>query len=279
MRLLSFAITVAVGVATGSFCDEADFALIWSDEFDGDAVNASTWTVAAHGPGRSDTRDAAAIASAVAVANGALVITTNGTWDASTAAWTNLTSGAVQSKGKRSFEAGGVPLRVCISAKLPGGGAAGAGRGVWPALWLMPDTSACWPCAGEIDILEMINGDGLCRGTYHWNKSNKSGDNQESGSSTPMPAGWGDAWHEFGVEYDGATAIKFALDGKVYDTVTKWTWSSHLQRARFFDVPYYFILNTAVGGGWPEPPDAGTVMPTQHYVDYVRVARKKSAAT
>ena len=33
-------------------------------------------------------------------------------------------------------------------------------QGVWPAHWMMPDTTACWPSAGEIDIMEMVNGDG-----------------------------------------------------------------------------------------------------------------------
>ena len=56
---------------------------------------------------------------------------------------------------------------------------------------MMPDTPACWPGNGEIDILEMIDGDGLARGTYHWsapyvfNRSNcSSGDHQRPGHNS-----------------------------------------------------------------------------------------------
>merc|ERR1711939_1224637 len=73
-------------------------------------------------------------------------------------------------------------------------------------------------------------------------------------------------WHEYAVEYDGASRIDFAFDGVVYETVDGTS-------PTFFDVPYYVILNTAVGGPWPKPPDAKTVFPTYHYVDYVRVAQ------
>ena len=34
---------------------------------------------------------------------------------------------------------------------------------------MMPDTAGCWPDLGEMDILEMINGDGRAHATYHWN--------------------------------------------------------------------------------------------------------------
>jgi hypothetical protein len=33
---------------------------------------------------------------------------------------------------------------------------------------MMPDTAGCWPDLGEMDILEMINGDGRAHATYHW---------------------------------------------------------------------------------------------------------------
>ena len=34
---------------------------------------------------------------------------------------------------------------------------------------MMPDVAGCWPDLGEMDILEMINGDGRVHATYHWN--------------------------------------------------------------------------------------------------------------
>ena len=46
--------------------------------------------------------------------------------------------------------------------------------------------------------------------------------------------------------------IHYAFDGVVFQTVEthKSGQPSH-QPPEFFDVPYYMILNTAVGGPWP----------------------------
>jgi hypothetical protein len=38
-----------------------------------------------------------------------------------------------------------------------------------------------------------------------------------------------------------------------------------------FDAPFFVILNFAVGGDWPGPPNASTVFPQDYRVDYVRV--------
>jgi beta-glucanase (GH16 family) len=38
-----------------------------------------------------------------------------------------------------------------------------------------------------------------------------------------------------------------------------------------FDKPFYFILNLAVGGNFPGPPDATTRFPATMLVDWVRV--------
>lgn len=262
--------------STDSFCAQSGWKQVWSDEFDND-FDSGAWTKVVNSGGSSTTRDAHGTADSVWVESGALVLRSNGTWNGS--AWTNLTSGAVESNGKQSFKSSGVPIRVCVKAKLPGGGGSAAGRGIWPAHWLMPDISACWPCAGEIDIMEMINGDGLLRGTYHWNRDNKSGDDQQSQGWKLMPSAWGDTWHEFAAEYDGVSSVKFAFDGVVYKQNTKSTLSlPGLQQAKFFDVPYYVILNTALGGAWPKPLDANTKLPAYHYVDYVRVAQEASAS-
>ena len=34
-----------------------------------------------------------------------------------------------------------------------------------------PNTNACWPSEGEIDIMEMINEDGETHATYHWRRT------------------------------------------------------------------------------------------------------------
>ncbi|MBL8015490.1 MAG: family 16 glycosylhydrolase, partial [Candidatus Doudnabacteria bacterium] len=50
-----------------------------------------------------------------------------------------------------------------------------------------------------------------------------------------------------------------------------------IERWRFIDAanipsePMYLLLNLAVGGDWPGPPDASTIFPSYYEIDYVRV--------
>ena len=248
-----------------SFCDTtAGWKHAWGDEFDGTTLDSTSWAKDVWRPGDSRTRDAAAAAENVYVANGSLVIRTDAIW--SHGQWHNLTSGAVQSQGLRSFLG---PARVCVRAKLPGGGC-GGGTGIWPAHWLMPDDTSCWPCHGEIDIMEMVNGDGVLHGTYHWCTNSTCGGAASTHKSrtgqTTLPLEWANEWHEFAVEYS-SSHVHFVIDGRAYSNHSK---SDGLL---LWETPYYVILNTAVGGPWPKPPNEDTTFPTFHYVDYVRIAR------
>lgn len=63
-RHLALLVAVALGIyavsGAPSFCGESGWDELWSDEFEGNALNTSDWNVAEHGPGGSDTRDASA---------------------------------------------------------------------------------------------------------------------------------------------------------------------------------------------------------------------------
>ena len=89
-----FASAASSSVASSaSLCDAPGWEIGWRDEFD--TFDASTWVKDVRGPGDSRTRDAAARAENVWVADGALVIEADAAWTGS--AWTNLTAGAVRS--------------------------------------------------------------------------------------------------------------------------------------------------------------------------------------
>jgi beta-glucanase (GH16 family) len=128
----------------------------------------------------------------------------------------------------------------------------------------------CRPKNGEIDIMEMINGDGFTHGSYHWSDTVCGSDTMRS-NFTLMPADWGTTFHEFAVEYT-LDYIAWFLDGELFENVT-----ASADNATMFDVPWYVILNTAVGGPWPKPPSPDTVWPTYHFIDYVRVAQPKAS--
>jgi beta-glucanase (GH16 family) len=104
-------------------------------------------------------------------------------------------------------------------------------------------------------------------GTYHWQsdvpKKNCTYpvDHQEVTVSVKM-AEWDTQYHEYAVEH-GAGYVAFVYDGVV---------ALNSSSPMFWGVPFYVILNTAVGGGWPGEPTNATVFPTTHSIDYVRVA-------
>eukprot|EP00937_MAST-01D_sp_MAST-1D-sp2_P003708 g3708.t1 len=260
----------------GSFCNTSGFDLVWADEFSGTVLDTTSWTVDL-GANDSRVRNSQGTADNVYLDGaGSLVLRSQ---RQTVGAYTH-TSGAVQTQGKRSWRG---LTRACVRAMLPGGGGGDSGKGIWPAHWMMPDNAACWPSNGEIDIMEMINGDGVHHSTYHWREREVGGcgDRCPNGTACVHPsigktapdASFASSWHEYAVEYS-PDHISFALDGEVFQTLTgdSETARSHA-KAEFFDVPYYMILNTAVGGPWPGEPTAETVFPTYHKIDYVRIAQ------
>lgn len=116
----------------------------------------------------------------------------------------------------------------------------------------------------EIDIMEMFNGDGQVFGTYIWKRHGCNRPDSADGKSTTVGPDFDKVWHEYGVEYDGLGRITFAFDGVPFNVVTD---------AAFFDVPMYMILDTSIGSARAGPPNASTVFPTYHHVDWVRVAK------
>ena len=66
--------------------------------------------------------------------------------------------------------------------------------------------------------------------------------------------------------------VRWYVDGQLYERRTpadlpagkKWV----------YDHPFFLLLNLAVGGDWPGPPDATTPFPAVMQVDYVRVFQR-----
>lgn len=76
------------------------------------------------------------------------------------------------------------------------------------------------------------------------------------------------AFHTYAVDWD-AGRLSFSVDGTTFLTLTR---AQVETRGRWvFDHPFFLILNNAVGGDWPGPPDGTTVLPQRMLVDYVRV--------
>lgn len=291
LPLLSLAV-VAVGVAAAgpaaiggaSYCGRPGWRRAWGDEFDSDGVDPRKWTVE-DGTSIGACRSAYCTPANVRVRNGTLVLESkrenlNGR---------NFSTGAVNTKRTATWAPTNGTFRVCVSAKLPG--VAGQGQGLWPAHWLMPLPRACDPDLGEMDTLEMVNADGVAHSTYHWQTTFPTDPcaypkgHKEITQAHTLPSGWNTRFHEFAVER-GPSHIAFAVDGVV---ILERRGTEHTYNATeppfqgaststlepgapmFWDVPWYLILNTAVGGPWPGAPNASTVFPVEHVIDYVRV--------
>jgi beta-glucanase (GH16 family) len=126
-----------------------------------------------------------------------------------------------------------------------------------------------WPASGEIDILEHVGKEpNNVYSTLHAPAYFGGG-----GYGAPLNLGQpaNAAFRVFAVEW-GPTQMRFFVDGNNFFTVNKDT----LETTRgpwVFDHPFFIILNNAVGGDWPGPPNAGTQFPQNMTIDYVRVYR------
>ena len=172
------------------------------------------------------------------------------------------TSARMITQKLQSFQYG----RIDIRALLP------YGKGIWPALWMLGSdiSSVGWPKCGEIDIMEMIGGEGnenTTHGTIHWDNNGEYA--SISGSRSISEGILHDEFHVFSILWD-KNSIRWLLDDKQFHTV-----DISPTDMNEFHQEHFFIFNIAVGGRWPGSPDATTVFPQQLKIDYIRVFQMK----
>jgi beta-glucanase (GH16 family) len=229
--------------------------LLWQDDFEGSALNASNWTPWDNVTHCAPCEAELYLAANVGVRNGTLVLTTQRAHVLGPdGQYYNFTSGWVDSENKFSHQYG----RFAVSAKLPAQNASGA----WPAHWLMPQADVCWPVGGEIDIMEGCSNPFLfdIAGSYRWGTSCDN-DNQELPGGLYGPVDWAAGFHTFMVEWN-ATALAFSVDDNVYEVKTA-------AEVNLPTTPMYWILNTAIA--WFFPPGPTAAYPATHVIDWVRV--------
>jgi len=233
--------------------------LVWSDDFKETSIDPQKWgfEVNGNGGGNGEKQFYTANPKNAHITNGHLVITAVKEQYQKH----EFTSARMTTKGKGAWKYGRFEAKI----KFP------KGKGLWPAFWLMPEAGVYggWPLSGEIDIAEVI-GDkpNILYGTIHY--GNKWPHNEHTGDKIPLPSGdFSSDFHVVAVEWEEGE-IRWYLDGKLYQTQTSW----HTAGGSFpapFDQKFFIILNVAVGGAWPGPPDKTTVFPQTMEVEYVRV--------
>ena len=169
----------------------------------------------------------------------------------------DYSSARLFTKGKSSWRYGYFEIR----AKLP------CGRGLWPAIWTLPEEPGKWPDSGEIDIMEYV---GHLSETFHatihtadYNHINKTEVGEKLKVKTACKA-----FHTHSLLWT-ADAIEVALDGVPY---FKYENNDQGDGAWPFDRAHHLILNLAIGGNWAGRKGIDAkAFPARMEVDYVRV--------
>ena len=114
--------------------------------------------------------------------------------------------------------------------------------------------------------MESIGSDpNFIHSTVHYGTSVAT--HQWKGDSYSVPGGYSNDFHIYSCEWQPGK-ITFYVDGVLFSTrtpadVNPWPFDDGNK--------FYIILNLAVGGDWPGPPDQSTPFPSSFVVDYVKV--------
>ncbi|MGB7549702.1 MAG: family 16 glycosylhydrolase [Terracidiphilus sp.] len=253
--------------------------LVWSDEFTNTtganaAPNPQVWTydTGNSGFGNNELENYCAWGSNAApcsAANPSAYVGTDGYLhiEAQQPTVGVYTSARMKSQGLFSFQYG----RFEVRAQVP------EAQGFWPAAWLMGNNIATvnWPACGEMDVLERVN----AAKNPDWNEGSVhgtgfTGDNG-LGTVYNFPSGETAAgWHTYGMIWSKGS-VAYYIDDPSHPYVTYTTSNmTGLPAAVWpFDAGQsnFILLNLAVGGDWPGPPNSTTPFPSEMLVDYVRV--------
>ena len=237
-----------------------DFYLVWSDEFSGTRLDEQNWShnIGTGSGGWGNNELQYYRSSNTSVADGFLTITAK----RENYGGRNYTSSRIKTEGLVAFTYG----RVDIRAKLP------RGQGIWPALWALGNnfSEVGWPYSGEIDIMEMIGGNGredTVHGTVHWNRGGLSAPYAHTYRGGAFTA------DDFSTGFNVFSIIRTAdqIEWRVNDVPYYLFTIDDSASLAPFRKPFFLIFNVAVGGNWPGYPDDTTSFPQQMVVDYVRV--------
>ena len=240
----------------------AQWELVWEDDFDGTDLDLSRWTfergdgcpdLCGWGNGELEYYRA----ENATVADGLLTISAR----EESIMGRDYTSSRLRTLEKGDWKYGRFEMR----ARMP------QGRGLWPAFWMLPTDGVYggWAASGEIDILEHWGHEpSKIHGTLHYGGEYPS--NRYSSRTFALAEGvFADGFHVFAVEWE-PEEIRWYADGENYHTLRAWSSSASPFPAPF-DQRFHILLNVAVGGGPPGPPNEDTVFPQALVIDYVRV--------
>lgn len=274
-KLLLILPLAALTLPTASSCtgnekpaDADEYTLVWHDEFDNPGEtfpSLSAYEIPARKPAVTWARYITYRKDLMEISDGVLHMYCRPNPEADRSEQTpgEMVSGAIQTKGRFSFNCGHVEARIRVDGY----------RGSFPAFWLMPDNQpGGWPTGGEIDIFESINDENMAYATLHAGLTANQ-DLNTPGYHAPVKI---DDWHVYGLDWT-PDSMSFTIDGEVRGTVTRSTIKDGVWP--FDKSNFYIILNQSVGkeGGWAAAPDTTHTYLTE--VDWVRVYQRPGQAS
>ncbi|HKW29112.1 MAG TPA: family 16 glycosylhydrolase [Verrucomicrobiae bacterium] len=243
--------------------------VVWSDEFNGSAIDPGTWTYDTGGGGFGNGQfenDTARHENSY-VTNGTLVIEAR----RENYLGNSFTSARMLTQGRFAYMYGDLEARV----KLPN-----TANGLWPAFWLMGNNAGAivWPACGEVDVLEMGSAAGIAQGiqqelidsAVHYSNATNGYSNYVTWLTNA--ADLTQDYHLYKMSWT-PTTISFYLDGVQYGSFD--ITADYLSE---FHQPMFPILNIAVGGYNPSytgvysPAGVTATMPARMYVDWIRLS-------
>ncbi|KAF6839013.1 endo-1,3(4)-beta-glucanase [Colletotrichum plurivorum] len=234
--------------------------IIWSETFQGNAgapPRRDTWNVALAIDTNNEVQTYTDSSWNLQISGGETIQliprkSSNGVW----------TSGRIETKAAWTPQPG---KKLRVQAMFRMGGNANK-QGIWPAFWMMGDAvrnGVEWPLCGELDVFEQVNGQLSATGTVHCQ--------QESGGICNEPSGRGSVtripdndWHTWSLQWDRTSGnwltetIAWLRDGTVFNQLTGADIGNEGIWATLAHMPYYVLLNVAVGGTLPGPPTDAT---------------------
>ena len=258
MKALRYIGLLACLAILGPWAD-ANYSLVWNDEFDYTGLpDSSKWNYDVGGSGWGNNELQYYTADRLEnarVGDGFLTITAiREPYQGS-----QYTSARLVSRNKGDWTYG----RFEIRAKLP------RGRGTWPAIWMLPTDWAYggWPSSGEIDIMEHVGYDmDVVHATVHTQSYNHTLGTQQ-GSSIRVD-NVDTTFHVYAIEWR-PDRIDGYVDGQIYFSFSNQE-TGHAEWP--FDKRFHLLLNIAIGGNWGGAQGVdNSIFPQEMVVDYVRV--------